>query len=172
MVILLGGQCDILEGVNAFIIHQRQLSAGVHAYVAALAIQANDFGFSQHFGFHPHLDGEVTLCELVGGVCFRGICPCHGTIGVSEAHGMILCLYIARCGRPSGLHVHIGHRAARRSEGDAAAHRSRGLGKADVRCLVGNLRSVIAFVNHRHAVVVEYARQRCVVGVHQVVLVT
>ena len=84
---------------------------------------------------------------------------------------MVLCLVIARYPRPPGLHADVGHRAARGAEGDAAAHRARRLGKADVIGRFGDGRAVGAPVLHRHLVFVEDAWQRCVVGVHQIVLV-
>ena len=84
---------------------------------------------------------------------------------------MVLYLGIARSTRATGLHIHIGHRAARCAEGDAAAHRARGLREADVGNVFTDGVAVFALILYRHLVVVIDARQRRVVGVHQVVLV-
>ena len=84
---------------------------------------------------------------------------------------MVLSLSIARRARTPGLHIHVGHRAACGAEGDAAAHRACRLCEADVDGLVADNRTVGALVLYCHAVVVIDARQRRVVGVHQVVFV-
>ena len=168
MVILSGGQSEIVEGQGTLTVDQRQLAIGVHAHIAGLAVQTHHFGLGQLTGIQPQLNAEVAVGELVGGVCIVGVSPLHRAGNVGEVYGAVLA---SALGRRTGLlcnHLYAFHRAARRAVGDATAHGARGLGKANVGYVVGDFRTVCTFVNHRHAVVVIDARQRRVVVVGQI----
>ena len=75
--------------------------------------------------------------------------------------------------RASLLSYHVGilHCHTRGTVGDATAHRSRGLGKADVSRLAGDNVFIIALVLYGDTVVIIDARQRRLVGIVHVFVV-
>ena len=158
------------EIIVLFAVAEQQLSIA-HAQAYVVALQSCKRNVVELVGTDPHLHGEVGGGKFLLDVSTVGVCPTDGSVGASEAHGVVLVLVArCRCTDPFGYNIDPRHGVAGRAEGDASAHRARSLGEADDGGVVGDGSIFITPVLYRHAVVVIDARQRRVVGVVQALL--